>query len=207
MTDDAHDAAIEKYGFDWSVKKSTDRLTEDLEKWPVDRCKVAVATETVKFDSLSRSNSKLIEAAVLIADIDGFSAYIESLEDDAEKRDAIVALDMIRAELREVLKNDYSGGVRVQYQGDNIVGLVHMPGKSDAQGGRARAGHRRRHAGLDAAHAQRDRARGQEADGHHRRRAGRHAGDAARPARTARRDGRRAGGDQGGPDLRGARWH
>jgi class 3 adenylate cyclase len=133
MTDDAHDAAIEKYGFDWSVQKSSDRLTEDLEKWPVDRCKVGGASETMKFDSLSRSNSKLIEAAVLIADIDGFSAYIESLEDDGEKRDAIVALDMIRYELREVLKNDYSGGVRVQYQGDNIVGIVHMPGKPTAK--------------------------------------------------------------------------
>lgn len=130
MTDDAHDAAIDKYGFAWSVKKSTDRLTEDLDKWPVERCKVSGAAETVKFDSLSRSNSKLIDAAVLIADIDGFSAYIESLEDDDEKRDAILALDMIRAELREVLKNDYSGGVRVQYQGDNIVGLVHMPSKA-----------------------------------------------------------------------------
>jgi class 3 adenylate cyclase len=130
MTDDAHDAAIDKFGFAWSVKKSTDRLTEDLEKWPVERCKVGGATETLKFDSLSRSSSKLIEAAVLIADIDGFSAYIESFEDDDEKRDAIVALDMIRYELREVLRNDYSGGVRVQYQGDNIVGLVHMPGKA-----------------------------------------------------------------------------
>ena len=133
ISDDEHDAAIEKYGFDWSIQKSTDRLAEDLEKWPVDRCKVGAAMETVKFNSLSRSNSKLIEAAVVIADIDGFSAYIESLEDNAEKRDAIVALDIIRFELREVLKNDYSGGVRVQYQGDNIVGLVHMPGKTTAK--------------------------------------------------------------------------
>lgn len=130
MTDEQHDAAIEKYGFGWSVKKSTDDLAGDLEKWPSERCKVGSCTDTVNFDSLSRSNSKLIEAAVLIADIDGFSAYIESLEHDTAKRDAIIALDMIRHEFREVLKNDYAGGVRVQYQGDNIVGLVHMPGKS-----------------------------------------------------------------------------
>ena len=35
MTDEQHDAAIEECGFDWSVKKSTDRLADDLEKWPV----------------------------------------------------------------------------------------------------------------------------------------------------------------------------
>jgi class 3 adenylate cyclase len=133
ITDAEHDAAIEKYDFDWSVQKSTDRLTDDLEKWPTDRCKVRKATETVSFESLSRSNSKLIEVAVVIADVDGFSAYIESLEHDAEKRDAIIALDMIRFEFREVLKTDFSGGVRVQYQGDNIVGLVHMPGKTTAK--------------------------------------------------------------------------
>lgn len=129
LSNDALDAAAAEYGFDWSVSKSTDRLAEDLEKWPTERCQVGGATEKIRFDNLSRSNSKLIQTAVIIADIDGFSAYIEGLAGDAEKRDAIVTLDMIRFELREVLKSDYSGGVRVQYQGDNIVGLVHVPGK------------------------------------------------------------------------------
>jgi hypothetical protein len=130
MTDEQHDAATEKCGLAWSVEQSTNRLTDDLEKWPQDRCKVSSATETVRFASLGRSHSKLIEAAVLIADIDGFSAFIEGLDNDPDKRDAIVALDVIRHEFREVLKSDYSCGVRVQYQGDNIVGLVHMPGKT-----------------------------------------------------------------------------
>jgi class 3 adenylate cyclase len=133
MSNDEHDEAVKKYGFDWSIDKSTKRLTNDLESWPPERCRVGSATETVTFDTLGRSNSKLIDAAVLIADIDGFSDYIESLEDDEEKRDGIVALDMMRYEFREVLKNDYSGGVRVQYQGDNIVGLVHMPAKDESK--------------------------------------------------------------------------
>lgn len=133
LTDEALNAAVDKHGFDWSVSKSADRLAEDLEKWPLERCQVGTATETVDFDGLGRSKSKLIETAVLIADIDGFSAYIEGLEDDEDKRDAILALDMIRHEFRTVLVTDYSGGVRVQYQGDNIVGLVHLPGKDTAK--------------------------------------------------------------------------
>jgi class 3 adenylate cyclase len=133
MSNDAHDEALEKYGFGWTIDKSTERLTDDLEKWPTDRCRVGSTTETVSFDTLGRSNSKLIDAAVVIADIDGFSDYIESLEDDEEKRDAIVALDMMRYEFREVLKNDYSCGVRVQYQGDNIIGLIHMPNTDESK--------------------------------------------------------------------------
>jgi hypothetical protein len=132
LSNDALDEALERYGFDWSVQKSQSRLEDEWDKWSADRCKVSGANETVYFGGLGRANSKLVEVAVIVADIDGFSAYIDSLEDDEEKRDAIVALDMIRFELREVLKRDYSGGVRVQYQGDNIVGLVHLPGKSTA---------------------------------------------------------------------------
>jgi len=133
ITAEEHDAALERYGFDWSVQASTDRLTADLKKWPVSRCKVSPATEIVEFDRLGRSNSKLIETAVVIADIDGFSAYVESLESDIERRDAIIALDMIRFELREVLKHDCSGGVRVQYQGDNVVAVVHLPDQDDGK--------------------------------------------------------------------------
>lgn len=133
IADDALAAAMEKFGFDWTLDKSKERIEEDLEKWPADRCKVGGANEQVYFGGLSRAKSKLIEVAVIIVDIDGFSAYIESLEDDDEKKDAIVALDIMRHEFREVLKTDYSGGVRVQFQGDNMISLVHMPGKEAAK--------------------------------------------------------------------------
>jgi len=131
MTNDQLAAALEKHGFDWTIEKTTARLEEDLEKWTADRCKVGGATVQIYFDGLGRSKSKLIETAVIIVDIDGFSGYIEGLEDDDDKQDAIIALDIMRHEFREVLKTDYSG-VRVQYQGDNMIGLVHMPGKSTA---------------------------------------------------------------------------
>jgi hypothetical protein len=118
--------AVSEDGIDWSVDASKDRLKTDLEKWPTERFKVSGATSLIDPTSLGRSNSKLVDAAVVIVDIDGFSDYVDEAEDDEVKRDAILALDAIRQELRSVLKTDHQG-VRVQYQGDNMIGFVHLP--------------------------------------------------------------------------------
>jgi hypothetical protein len=118
--------AVAEDGIDWSVEASRDRLAADLEKWPIQRFKVSGASEQIDPGSLSHSNSKLVTAAVILMDIDGFSAYVDEAETDTIKRDAILALDAIRQEMRDVLKTDFNG-VRVQYQGDNMIGFVHMP--------------------------------------------------------------------------------
>jgi hypothetical protein len=118
--------AVAEDGIDWSIETSSERLVEELEKWPASRFKVSGASELIDPGSLSRSNSKRVLAAVILMDIDKFSEYVERSESDTVKRDAILALDAIRQEMREVLKVDYKG-VRVQYQGDNMIGLVHLP--------------------------------------------------------------------------------
>jgi hypothetical protein len=111
---------------DWTVSSSKKRLEDDLEKWPAGRFKVSGASTLIDPKTLGRSNSKLVDAAVVLVDIDGFSAYVDEAENDEVKRNAILALDAIRQEIREVLKVDHDG-VRIQYQGDNMVGLVHLP--------------------------------------------------------------------------------
>lgn len=118
--------AVSEDGIDWSVDTSKKRIEANLEKWPVDRFKVSGASSLIDPTSLGRSNSKLVDAAVVLVDIDGFSDYVDQAEDDDVKRDAILALDAIRQELRSVLKTDHEG-VRIQYQGDNMIGLVHLP--------------------------------------------------------------------------------
>jgi class 3 adenylate cyclase len=118
--------AVAEDGLDWSIETSTNRLTDELEKWPVERFKVSGATELIDPKNLSRSSSKLVTATVALMDIDGFSSYVDKAENDTIKRDAILALDAIRQEMREVLKVDH-GGVRIQYQGDNMIGVVHLP--------------------------------------------------------------------------------
>jgi hypothetical protein len=118
--------AVAEDGIEWSLQTSADRLTDELEKWPADRFKVSGATTAIDPTVLSRSNSKLVTAAVVLMDIDGFSAYVDQAENDTVKRDAILTLDAIRQEMREVLKVDFNG-VRIQYQGDNMIGVVHLP--------------------------------------------------------------------------------
>jgi hypothetical protein len=118
--------AVAADGIDWSVAKSGDRLAGELEKWPLERFKVSGATSAIDPTALSRSNSKFVNAAVILMDIDGFSDYVDQAESDTVKRDAILTLDAIRQEMREVLKVDYNG-VRIQYQGDNLIGVAHLP--------------------------------------------------------------------------------
>jgi hypothetical protein len=117
-------------GIGWSVEKSAKRLAVDLDKWPVERFGVSGAKELIHPTQLSRSNSKLVQAAAILMDIDGFSAYVDQAENDEVKRDAILAQDAIRQEMRSVLKSD-NNGVRVQYQGDNMIGFVHVPEDDD----------------------------------------------------------------------------
>jgi hypothetical protein len=117
-------------GIDWSVDTSAERLADDLEKWPVARFGVSGAKELIHPTQLSRSDSKLVQAAAILMDIDGFSDYVDESEEDEVKRDAILTLDAIRQEMRCVLKSDYNG-VRIQYQGDNMIGFVHLPEDDD----------------------------------------------------------------------------
>jgi len=119
-------AAVEKDKIDWSVEKSEARLAADLEKWPIERFKVSGAKTLIKPTQLSRSDSKLVEAVAIIVDVDGFSAYVDAAENDDIKRDAILTLDAIRQELRDVVKVDFDA-VRIQYQGDNLVAVLHLP--------------------------------------------------------------------------------
>jgi Adenylate and Guanylate cyclase catalytic domain len=124
------EAAVAEDGIDWSVEKSADRLAADLEKWPKERFGLSGATELINPTALSRSNSKLVHSAVVLVDIDGFSDYVQEAETDEVKRDRILTLDAIRQEMREVLKVDYEG-VRIQYQGDNMIGFVHLPASDE----------------------------------------------------------------------------
>jgi class 3 adenylate cyclase len=126
ISQQAVEDAVAEDGIDWSVEKSAARLADELEKWPVERFGVGGANALIDPGALSRSNSKLVDAAVILMDIDGFSDYVEKAENDEVKRDAILTLDAIRQEMRDVLKADHHG-VRVQYQGDNMIGFVHLP--------------------------------------------------------------------------------
>jgi len=116
-----NDAKIE-----WSLETARARIDDDISKLPLDKFNVSAASAKLEFDGLGVSNSKQLFASTIIADIDGYCSYIEQADGDEEKRDAIVTLHQIRSELREVLRSDHDG-VRVQYRGDNVIGVLNTP--------------------------------------------------------------------------------
>jgi class 3 adenylate cyclase len=121
-------ALLETYGFDSDAAAHGDAIDGDLEALDLEAVSVSGARTLIDFDSLSVRNNKLVMAASVFGDIDGFTAYVAAA--DAESDDDVVAalrvFAAIRKELAFVVKRDH-GGIRVQYQGDRTQALVHLP--------------------------------------------------------------------------------
>jgi class 3 adenylate cyclase len=123
---------LEDHHIDWSVSAAHKRLDEDLELFPAEKAGLFGASDRVDFDELSYTRSRLVEAATLFGDMSGFTAYVDGLRTDDERREAVRALHAIRKEMARVVKDDYQG-VRVQYQGDRVEGVFNVP-VDDAEG-------------------------------------------------------------------------
>jgi hypothetical protein len=121
-------ALLWKFGFAYDGPAHGDAIDNDLDALPLDEVKISGARTIVDFDSLSVRDNKLINAASIFGDIDGFTSYVAAA--DAESDDSIVealrVFAVIRKELARVVKRDYDG-VRVQYQGDRTQAMVHLP--------------------------------------------------------------------------------
>lgn len=117
---------VEEHGHTWDTEKSSERLQADKEAFPLKHIEYSSATECINFDLLSIRNSKKVEAASLFADVSGFTAYVESAENNDAQKEALRVFHAIRRELATVIKRDFSG-VRVQFQGDRAQGLFHLP--------------------------------------------------------------------------------
>lgn len=107
-----------------------DRLWEMTEEYrdalPLDQMDITEAEVLIDLDSLTERNSKRTEAAVLYVDVDGFTQYVQAAEKDEDIESLVRTLHMIRRELHTVIQNDYPGLV-IQHQGDNVIGIVHLP--------------------------------------------------------------------------------
>jgi class 3 adenylate cyclase len=128
---DAVESIVERYKLGWSLDQSRKRIEADLSNTPLDKVGVSKATANIDKDRLSLANSKLNDAASLFGDVDGFTATVEAATTDVEKEDLIRRFHVIRAELRHVTVQDFDT-LRVQYQGDRIQALRHMPHDDEA---------------------------------------------------------------------------
>lgn len=125
------DALLEKYDIKWDREKSEERVKEDKRNHPLKDIDYSSANELIDLDSLSIWKNKRVLAASIFGDVTGFTAYIDRAETDEEKRKALRVLHAIRKEMATVVSVDYNG-LRVQFQGDRVQGLFHMPKNEEA---------------------------------------------------------------------------
>lgn len=117
---------VEEQNHTWDVEKSQERVEEDRKAFPLKDIAYGAATERVDFDELSIRSNKKVNGASLFADVSGFTNYVEGATNRDAQRAALRVFHGIRKELATVIKTDFSG-VRVQYQGDRVQGLFHVP--------------------------------------------------------------------------------
>jgi class 3 adenylate cyclase len=120
-------ALVEAHGHTWNPEKSAERIEEEKEVFPLKDIEYSSATERIVFDDLSVRNNKRVKGATIFADVSGFTAFVDDAGDDRTKqRAALRVFHAIRKEMSAVVKNDFEG-VRVQFQGDRVQGLLHVP--------------------------------------------------------------------------------
>ena len=121
-------ALLETYGFDYDPEAHGREIDDDIDALDLDDVGVSGARVLIDLDSLSVRNNKLVLAASVFGDIDGFTAYVAAADakSDDDVVDALRVFAAIRKELAFVVKRDHSG-IRVQYQGDRTQALVHLP--------------------------------------------------------------------------------
>lgn len=124
-----------RYGISWTLETSTKRVLADADAIPVDAVRISKATTEIDKTTLGLSNSKLNDGVSAFADLDGFTTIVEQATTNARRAELVKALHIIRYELNYVRKDDYPGTLRIQYQGDRIQTLRHLP--HDDPGARA----------------------------------------------------------------------
>lgn len=117
---------LEKVGVKWNPEASAKRLEEDKRKFPLKDIQYSNAEELIDLDSLGITNNRRVTAASLFADVDGFTAYVDSAKTTELKKAALRVLHAIRHEMAAVIKHDFDG-LRIQYQGDRAQALLHLP--------------------------------------------------------------------------------
>jgi class 3 adenylate cyclase len=113
-------------GVAWNREASRERVEADKKAIPLKDIEYSGAKELIDIESLSVRNNKRIAAASVFADVSGFTKYIEAATTPSLKRAALRVFHAIRREMSCVIRDDYPG-VRVQYQGDRVQAIYHMP--------------------------------------------------------------------------------
>lgn len=115
-----------EHGLGWDRDRSRERIDDDKKQFPLSDISVESAEVQIDVDALSISKNKRIVAVSLFADLTGFTPYIERAEDADKRKEALRVLHAVRKEFTKVLSSDFKG-VRIQYQGDRVQAIFHLP--------------------------------------------------------------------------------
>jgi class 3 adenylate cyclase len=124
-TDDL-DASLKAYGITWDRAASLQRIRDDKANYPLNKIEYSDAEVLIDMDSLGIRNNKRVLAASVFGDVSGFTAYIDKAAAESNAKAALRVLHAIRKEMASIVKHDF-GGIRVQFQGDRVQALFHLP--------------------------------------------------------------------------------
>lgn len=128
MSQEAIEDLAKRYGIDWTLDAATKKVNHDAETITIDSVGVSKAIAKITKDRLSLANCKLNQALTIFGDLDGFTAIVAAaMSDDDQLAGLVRDFHIVRAELRHVALRDYDPTLRVQYQGDRIQLLRHLP--------------------------------------------------------------------------------
>ncbi|HKU81102.1 MAG TPA: adenylate/guanylate cyclase domain-containing protein [Candidatus Tumulicola sp.] len=125
-------ALLKDRGITWDHKALEALVKAKEGTITLDEIEYSDANEKIDPDSLSIRNNKRVTAASIFADLSGFTKYVESKTDNAGKKGALRVFHAIRRESSLISKTDYDG-VRIQYQGDRIQAIFHIPKGEEAK--------------------------------------------------------------------------
>lgn len=126
VTCDDLDKLLAAHRLTWNRDTSTRNVKDDKKRFPLKDIDYSSAEAPIDLDDLSISNNKRVLGATIFADVSGFTAYIDAATSEEDKRAALRVFHAIRKEMARVITGDFDG-LRIQYQGDRVQGLFHLP--------------------------------------------------------------------------------
>jgi class 3 adenylate cyclase len=120
------DELLLAYKLPWRRDVFISEVENDKKRFPLNRIGYSSAETPIDLDDLSIYNNKRVLAASIFADVSGFTRYIDAATSEEDQRAALLVFHAIRKETARVIKGDFNG-LRIQYQGDRIQGLFHLP--------------------------------------------------------------------------------
>jgi len=125
------DELLNAHELTWDRDASASHVEDDKKRFPLKDIGYSSAEAPIDLDDLGISNNKRVLAASIFADVSGFTAYIDAATSEEDKQAVLRVFHAIRKETARVITGDFDG-LRVQYQGDRIQGLFHLPQDDEA---------------------------------------------------------------------------